>query len=226
LKRIDFDLQSNSVGIHPNNISNSNNLISDISTFNPSNGNTSRVKPEYAQINDDYTSTSKDIIRKINPVVIPRVSSLASMALCERAAYNISFFGMESDNYTADGVIGNAIHRIILRSTMEITQSLKGNNNSNVVINKSKAKEAFFQNAERDVKINWKHFMLSNVENPLPTIQDDLEIRADRLIDQLFDEQKEHKQILLRPHSIFPLINQNYFSTPCRHNNLNICFLI
>ena len=49
------------------------------------------------------------------------------MALCERAAYNISFFGMESDNFTADGVIGNAIHRIILRSIMEIIQSLRNN---------------------------------------------------------------------------------------------------
>jgi hypothetical protein len=157
----------------------------------------------YTKINDDYTLTSKDIIRKINPVVIPRVSSLASMALCERAAYNIYFFGMESDNYTADGVIGNSIHRIILRSTMEITESLKNNSNtleySNIADKKSKAKEIFIQNAERDVQINWKHFMLSNVENPLPTILDDLEIRADRLIDQLFTEKKEHKKILFRP---------------------------
>ena len=103
---------------------NVHNLTPDVSAFNPSNRNTSRIGPEYAQINDNYTLTSKDIIRKINPVVIPRVSSLASMALCERAAYNISFFGMESDNYTADGVIGNAIHRIILRTTMEINVDL------------------------------------------------------------------------------------------------------
>ena len=41
--------------------------------------------------------------------------------------------------------------------------------------------------------------MLSNVENPLPTILNDLEIRADRLVDQLFAEQKEHKKILFRP---------------------------
>src|SRR5688572_19204796 len=121
-------------------------LPPEVSTFNSSK-NTSRIDREYgAQTNDDYTLTSKDIIRKINPVVIPRVSSLASMALCERAAYNISFFGMESDNYTADGVIGNAIHRIILRSTMEITQSLKGKSNalesSNIATKKSKAKEA------------------------------------------------------------------------------------
>jgi len=79
---------------------NKHNLTPDVSAFNSSYRNTSRIRPEYAQINDDYTLTSKDIIRKINPVVIPRVSSLAMMALCERAAYNISFFGMESDNYT------------------------------------------------------------------------------------------------------------------------------
>ena len=80
---------------------NKHNLTPDVSAFNPSNRNTSRIGPEYgAQINDDCTLTSKDIIRKINPVIIPRVSSLANMALCERAAYNISFFGMESDNYT------------------------------------------------------------------------------------------------------------------------------
>ena len=40
---------------------------------------------------------------------------------------------MESDNnFTAEGVIGNAIHRITLRSIMEITQSLK-NGSSNAI---------------------------------------------------------------------------------------------
>ena len=40
---------------------------------------------------------------------------------------------MESDNnFTAEGVIGNAIHRITLRSIMEIIQSLK-NGNSNAM---------------------------------------------------------------------------------------------
>ena len=118
-------MQFNRGAIDSHNIRNSNNFTSHISAFNSFNRNTSRIEPENgAKITDDYTLTSKDIIRKINPVVIPRVSSLASMALCERAAYNISFFGMDSDNYTADGVIGNAIHRIILRTTMEINVDL------------------------------------------------------------------------------------------------------
>ena len=39
---------------------------------------------------------------------------------------------------------------------------------SNIAAKKSK-KEIFIRNAERDVQINWKHFMLSNLENPLPS---------------------------------------------------------
>ena len=182
---------------------NVHNLTPDLTAFNSSKKNTSRLDMEYHNPNNDYTLTSKDVIRKINPVVIPRISSIANMALCERAAYNISFFGMESNDFTANGVIGNAIHRIILRSIMEITGSQRENSNtleySNPVNKKSKAKELFIQNAKRDVQINWKQFMLSNVENPLPAILDDLEIRADRLVNQLFAEQKEHKKILFRP---------------------------
>jgi CRISPR/Cas system-associated exonuclease Cas4 (RecB family) len=125
------------------------------------------------------------------------------MAFCERATYNISFFGMESDNFTADGVIGNAIHRITLRSLTEITQSLRNNSNtiksSHFVTKKSQAKETFIRNAERDIRINWKHFMISNIENPLPSILEDLEIRSDRLIDQIFAEEEENKKILFRP---------------------------
>ena len=158
---------------------------------------------EIENIDTNFILTSKDIIRKINPVVIPRISSLANMALCERAAYNISFFGMESDNFPANGVIGNAIHRIILRSIIEIVQSLRNNSNaircSNILTKKFKAKETFIRNAERDIRINWKYFMLSNIEKPLPSILDDLEIRADRLIDQLFVEEEENKKILFRP---------------------------
>ena len=52
-------------------------------------------------------------------------------------------------------------------------QFLKNNSNtledSSIAAKKSKAKEIFIQNAERDVQINWKHFMLSNVENSLPS---------------------------------------------------------
>ncbi|HEX5981946.1 MAG TPA: hypothetical protein VFY77_04685, partial [Nitrososphaeraceae archaeon] len=136
------------------------------------------------------------------------ISAIANIGLCERAAYNISFFGMESDNnFTAEGVIGNAIHRITLRSIMEITQSLKNgssnaiNSSTNITTQKSKAKEIFIRNAERDIKINWKRFMLSNIENPLPSILDDLEIRSDRLVHQLFakEEEADNKQIIFRP---------------------------
>ena len=40
--------------------------------------------------------------------------------------------------------------------------------------------------------------MLSNIENPLPSILDDLEIRSDRLVHQLFarEEQANNKQII------------------------------
>ena len=177
--------------------------------FNSSNKNFPKVDSFEKDIDNDYTLTSKDVIRKINPVVLPRISAIANIGLCERAAYNISFFGMESDNnFTAEGVIGNAIHRITLRSIMEIIQSLKnGSSNaidsssSNITTQKSKAKEIFIRNAERDIKINWKRFMLSNVENPLPSILDDLEIRSDRLIHQLFAKEEEtyNKQIIFRP---------------------------
>lgn len=177
--------------------------------FNSSNTNissrvdSSKVDNNHNGIDNGYTFTSKDIIRQINPVVIPRVSAIANMAFCERATYNVSFFGMESDNFTADGVIGNAIHRIILRSLMEIMQSIKNNNNiitsSNFVTKRSKAKETFIHNAKRDIRINWKHFMISNIENPLPSILDDLEIRADRLVNQIFTEEEENKKILFRP---------------------------
>jgi hypothetical protein len=163
----------------------------------------SKVDNNHNGIDNGYTFTSKDIIRQINPVVIPRVSAIANMAFCERATYNVSFFGMESDNFTADGVIGNAIHRIILRSLMEIMQSIKNNNNiitsSNFVTKRSKAKETFIHNAKRDIRINWKHFMISNIENPLPSILDDLEIRSDRLVNQIFTEEEENKKILFRP---------------------------
>ena len=176
--------------------------------FNSSNKNFPKVDSFEKDIDNDYTLTSKDVIRKINPVVLPRISAIANIGLCERAAYNISFFGMESDNnFTAEGVIGNAIHRITLRSIMEIIQSLKnGSSNAidssstNITTQKSKAKEIFIRNAERDIKINWKRFMLSNVENPLPSILDDLEIRSDRLIHQLFaKEEADNKQIIFRP---------------------------
>lgn len=194
--------------LNTNNIRNVNSGC-DVLEFNSSNTtNLPRVNIFHKDVGNDYTLTSKDVIRKINPVVLPRVSAIANIGLCERAAYNISFFGMESDNnFTAEGVIGNAIHRITLRSMMEIIESLKNgsrnamNSSTNIITKKSKAKEIFIRNAERDIKINWKRFMLSNIENPLPSILDDLEIRADRLVHQLFakEEEEENKQIIFRP---------------------------
>lgn len=186
-----------------NNVKNVNSCT-DAFVFNSSNTKISSIADNnHNSIGNGYTLTSKDIIRQINPVVIPRISAIANMAFCERATYNISFFGMESDNFTADGVIGNAIHRITLRSLTEITQSLRNNSNtiksSHFVTKKSQAKETFIRNAERDIRINWKHFMISNIENPLPSILEDLEIRSDRLIDQIFAEEEENKKILFRP---------------------------
>jgi hypothetical protein len=66
---------------------------------------------DFTNINPDLSS-SNDIIRQLEPTVIPRVSAIARIALRERAAYHISFFGMESNDYSADGEIGNAVHRI------------------------------------------------------------------------------------------------------------------
>ncbi len=194
---------STDINMANNNVKNINSST-DAFVFNSSNTNiASIVDNNHNGIGNGYTLTSKDIIRQINPVVIPRISAIANMAFCERATYNISFFGMESDNFTADGVIGNAIHRIVLRSLTEITQSLRNNSNtiksSHFVTKKSQAKETFIRNAERDIRINWKHFMISNIENPLPSILDDLEIRSDRLIDQIFAEEEENKKILFRP---------------------------
>ncbi|HEX7142104.1 MAG TPA: hypothetical protein VF222_06475, partial [Nitrososphaeraceae archaeon] len=152
-----------------NNIRNVNSGC-DVLDFNSSNTNLPRGNIFHKDVGNDYTLTSKDVIRKINPVVLPRVSAIANIGLCERAAYNISFFGMESDNnFTAEGVIGNAIHRITLRSMMEIIELLKNgsrnaiNSSTNIITKKSKAKEIFIRNAERDIKINWKRFMLSNI---------------------------------------------------------------
>ena len=171
-----IDNQSNSRLNHidipnPNNIRNVDSCC-DVLDLNSTKTNISNIF-FHKDINTDYTLTSKDVIRKINPVVIPRISAIANIGLCERAAYNISFFGMESDNnFSAEGVIGNAIHRITLRSMIEIIESLKNdsinaiNSSTNISTKKSKAKEIFIRNAERDIRINWKHFMLSNLKTP------------------------------------------------------------
>src|SRR5215469_9005167 len=74
---------------------------------------------DLSNANSNVLSTSNDIISDFEPTVIPPVSAIARIALCERAAYNISFFGMETNDYTANGEIGNAVHRITIKSPLE-----------------------------------------------------------------------------------------------------------
>ncbi|MBV9178841.1 MAG: hypothetical protein JO327_12175 [Nitrososphaeraceae archaeon] len=38
-----------------------------------------------------------EIINQLSPAVIPRVSAIANMGWCERAAYDISFFGVDAE---------------------------------------------------------------------------------------------------------------------------------
>lgn len=70
--------------------------------------------------------SSHDIIHQLSPAVIPRVSAIANMAWYETAAYNISFFGVESDSYLeGSGEIGSAVHRIVIKSILEIVNSIR-----------------------------------------------------------------------------------------------------
>ena len=80
---------------------------------------------------------------------------------------------------------------------MEIVQSLKGGKS----IDQQAAKQVFLSNTEQDIDINWKTYALAGIENPLPLIMQDLNIRADRLADDLIrDKDSEYYQkILLRP---------------------------
>ncbi|MGZ8886738.1 MAG: hypothetical protein ACXW1A_00510, partial [Nitrososphaeraceae archaeon] len=55
-----------------NNIRNVNSGC-DVLDFNSSNTNLPRVGIFHKDVGNDYTLTSKDVIRKINPVVLPRV---------------------------------------------------------------------------------------------------------------------------------------------------------
>jgi hypothetical protein len=59
-----------------------------------------------------------EIIHQLNPAVIPRVTAIANMGWCERAAYDISFFGMEGFPEDNMGEIGTAIHRIVIKSIL------------------------------------------------------------------------------------------------------------
>jgi CRISPR/Cas system-associated exonuclease Cas4 (RecB family) len=141
--------------------------------------------------------SSSDIIRQLQPVVIPRITAISHMAVCERAAYNIEFLGMQSGDFTASGEIGSAVHRIVIKSTLEIINSIKKGNGS--PISKSNAIDLFRNNAIDDVDINWKRFALAGIEKPFPTIMEDLDIRAERLVNQLLllplaDNKKKKKQ--------------------------------
>jgi len=141
--------------------------------------------------------SSSDIIRQLQPVIIPRITAISHMAVCERAAYNIEFLGMQSGDFTASGEIGSAVHRIVIKSTLEIINSIKKGNGSPISI--SNAIDLFRNNAIDDVDINWKRFALAGIEKPFPTIMEDLDIRAERLVNQLLllplaDNKKKKKQ--------------------------------
>jgi CRISPR/Cas system-associated exonuclease Cas4 (RecB family) len=139
-----------------------------------------------------------EVIRHLNPAVIPRVTAIANMGWCERAAYDISFFGVDSFPENNMGDIGTAIHRIIIKSILEIVQAIKQGKNN---IRKHDAKQMFVSNAEQEIDANWKTYALAGIENPLPLIMQDLSIRADRLADKLTtdDEVSDYQKMVLRP---------------------------
>jgi hypothetical protein len=129
------------------------------------------------------TISYHDIIRQLEPAVIPRVTSIANLGWCERAAYDVAFFGVDGYSETNMGVIGSAMHRIVIKSILEIVQSLKSGQNN--ITTKEDAKQIFDSNTEQDIDINWKTYALAGIENPIPLIMQDLNIRADRLADKL-----------------------------------------
>ena len=156
---------------------------------------------DFALGNTNSGLSSNDIIRHLEPTIIPRVSAFAQMAFCERAAYSISFFGMESNEYTASGEIGNAVHRITVKSILEIVDlSKKGHH-----IEKEYGIGIFEQNAKADIDTNWKRFLLAGIDKPFDPIMDDLYTRGDRLVDNLIVEEEENKQALLRQNSQYAI---------------------
>ena len=159
------------------------------------NGELMLMNFDLSNANSNVLSTSNDIISDLEPTVIPRVSAIARIALCERAAYNISFFGMETNDYTANGEIGNAVHRITIKSLLEII----GLSNTGRPIHKESSIGIFEDNAKADINTNWKRFLLAKVDKPFDPIMDDLYTRADRLVDKLIVEEEENKQSLFRP---------------------------
>ncbi len=142
-------------------------------------------------------ANANDIISQLEPPTIPRISAIANMAWCERAAYSISFLGVESNYLPGAGDIGSAVHRIVIKSTLEIAQSIK----NGMRLSKSDMLDIFSTNAHEEVDVNWKFYMLSGLEQPLPNIMEDLKIRADRLANQLVTDShnKSCQKLLLRP---------------------------
>jgi hypothetical protein len=153
--------------------------------------------------------SANDIIREIKPVVIPRISAVSHIAMCERAAYNIDFLGMQSGDCSASGEIGSAVHRIIIKSILEIVDNVR--KAKDAIISKADAIELFRGNAIEDVNINWKRFVLAGVEKPLPVIMEDLDARAERVANQLLspiikkkgriieDQKQRFNTIIFRP---------------------------
>ena len=150
---------------------------------------------------------SHDFIHQLNPAVMPRVSAISNMGWCERAAYNISFFGVESNSYLdGSGEIGSAVHRIVIKSILEIVDAIKNDDDAanNNKFCKADAMKIFMSNAREEVDLNWKRYVLAGIEQPLPIIMHDLDIRADRLSSEiLYAAEKEnnnnYKKIIFRP---------------------------
>jgi len=102
---------------------------------------------------------------------------------------------MESNDYSANGEIGNAVHRITIKSLLEII----GLSKTGRPIHKESSIGIFEDNAKADINTNWKRFLLAKVDKPFDPIMDDLYTRADRLVDKLIVEEEENKQSLFRP---------------------------
>jgi hypothetical protein len=141
--------------------------------------------------------SANDIIHNIEPPTIPSISAIANMAWCERAAYSISFLGVQSNYLPGTGDIGSAVHRIVIKSILEIVPSIR----NGIKLSKSEIMDVFSINAREEVDVNWKFYMLSGIENPLPMIMEDVNVRADRLTNQLItnNHNNSYKKLILRP---------------------------
>jgi hypothetical protein len=77
-----------------------------------------------SEITGAHTISYHEIIRQLSPSVIPRVTAISNMGWYERAAYDISFFcvkGFPENNMSENDT---AIHRIVIKSILEIVQSI------------------------------------------------------------------------------------------------------